>query len=100
MGEKIAANAQMDEVAGRINILAEGYPELKASENFKQLQLGIAEVEDHLQAAKRIYNMNVSVFNQLLVTWPSSIVGRQRGHEKKQFFEADALKKEEVKLDF
>ena len=100
MDERIAASQQMDEVTGRINILAESYPELKASENFKQLQLAVAEVEDHLQAARRIYNMNVSTFNQLLVTWPSSIVGKQHGHVKKEFFEADEQKKNDVSMNF
>ena len=100
MGERAVANQQMDELAGRINILAESYPELKASENFKQLQLAVSEVEEHLQAARRIYNMNVSLFNQLLATWPSGIVGRQRGHTPQTFFEAEAHKKEDVKLNF
>jgi LemA protein len=100
MDERIAANQRMDEVTGRINIIAESYPELRSSENFKQLQLSIQEVEDHLQAARRIYNMNVSTFNQLLVTWPSSIVGKRRGHEKKVFFEADEQKKNDVSMNF
>ena len=100
MDERIVANQQMDEVTGRINILTESYPELRSSENFKQLQLAVAEVEDHLQAARRIYNMNVSTFNQLLVTWPSSIVGKQHGHEKKVFFEADEQKKNDVGMNF
>ncbi len=100
MAERSAANQQMDELAGRINILAESYPELKASENFKQLQFAVSEVEEHLQAARRIYNMNVSLFNQLLATWPSGIVGRQRGHTPQSFFEAEAHKKEDVKLNF
>ena len=100
MDERIAASQQMDEVTGRINVLAESYPELRSSENFKQLQIAIAEVEDHLQAARRIYNMNVSAFNQLLVTWPSSIVGKQHRHEKKVFFEADEQKKKDVSMNF
>lgn len=98
--EKIVANQQMDELAGRISILAESYPELKASENFKQLQIAIAEVEEHLQAARRIYNMNVSLFNQLLATWPSGIVGRQRGHTPKVFFAVDEHKKQDVAMNF
>jgi LemA protein len=100
MDERIAANQQMDEVTGRINVLAESYPELRSSENFKQLQLAVTEVEEHLQAARRIYNMNVSTFNQLLVTWPSSIVGKRRGHGKKDFFEAQENKKNDVGMNF
>ena len=98
--EKTEANRQMDEVSGRINVLAEAYPELKSSENFKQLKLAIADVEEHLQAARRIYNMNVSYFNQLLASWPSGIVGRQKGHTPKEFFQAEGRKKEDVKMEF
>jgi LemA protein len=98
--EKIAVSRQMDEATGRISILAEAYPELRSSENFKEFQIAISEVEEHLQAARRIYNMNVSQFNQLLVTWPSSMVGRQRGHTPKVFFEAEERKKEDVKIQF
>ena len=100
LDEKNEANRCMDEVSGKISIMAEAYPELKSSENFKQLKLAIADAEEHLQAARRIYNMNVSQFNQLLVTWPSSIVGRQKGHTSKEFFQAEERKKSDVKMDF
>lgn len=98
--EKTAANRKMDEVAGGITLLAESYPELRSSENFKELQGAVAEVEEHLQAARRIYNMNVSSFNQLLASWPASIVGNLRGHTEKVFFQADATKKEDVEIVF
>jgi LemA protein len=98
--EKNEANHQMDEVTGRINVLAEAYPELKSSENFRQLQLAITEVEEHLQAARRIYNMNVSQFNQLLAAWPSGLVGRQQRHAPKGFFQAEEQKKADVKMEF
>ena len=100
MGERSEANRQMDEVAGKISLMAEAYPELRSSENFKELQKAVVEVEDHLQAARRIYNMNVSSFNQLLVSFPASIVGKQRNHTAKEFFEADEKKKEDVKMEF
>jgi LemA protein len=98
--EKTAANLKMDQVAGGINVLAESYPELRSSENFKELQVTIAEVEEHLQAARRIYNMNVSSFNQLLASWPASMVGHARNHTAKVFFQADEEKKADVKMAF
>jgi LemA protein len=85
MGERTEANRQMDRLAGRINALAEAYPDLKASEVFVGLQRAVVEVEEHLQAARRIYNMNVSSFNQLLVSWPAGIVGRWRGHTRSAY---------------
>jgi LemA protein len=100
MGERSEANRQMGELAGRINVLAESYPDLKASENFRELQHAVVEVEEHLQAARRIYNMNVSSFNQLLASWPSSVVGNINRHSPKAFFEAEEQKKEDVRMEF
>jgi LemA protein len=100
MAERGAANLQMDELAGKINILAESYPDLKASENYKELQHSVTDVEEHLQASRRIYNMNVSAFNQLLVSWPASIVGHGMGHANKDFFAAGEGKKQDVKMEF
>ena len=97
--EKNEANKAMDENMKKINIVAENYPELKSSENYKTLQQSIADVEEHLQAARRLYNSNVSLFNQLLVTFPTSSIAKNKGMTKKDFFEADETKKEDVKID-
>ncbi len=97
--EKNEANKAMDENMKKINIVAENYPELKSSENYKTLQQSIADVEEHLQAARRLYNSNVSLFNQLLVTFPTSSIAKNKGMTKKDFFEADESKREDVKID-
>jgi LemA protein len=99
MQEKNDANKAMDENFKRINIVAENYPELKSSENYKTLQQSIADVEEHLQASRRLYNSNVSLFNQMLVTFPTSSIAKNKGLTKKDFFEADETKKEDVKID-
>ena len=92
-------NRKMSSNLAKINALAESYPELKSSENFNTLQLAIVDVEEHLQAARRMYNSNVSQLNQLIVTFPSSIIANMKGTQKRAFFEADAEKKEDVKID-
>ena len=97
--ERNEANKAMDENFKKISVVAESYPELKSSENYKTLQQSIADVEEHLQAARRLYNSNVSLFNQLLVTFPTSGVAKIKGLSKKDFFETDATKKEDVKID-
>ena len=97
--ERNEANKAMDENFKKINVVAESYPELKSSENYKTLQQSIADVEEHLQAARRLYNSNVSSFNQLLVTFPTSSIAKSKGMTKKDFFEADEVKKEDVKID-
>ena len=97
--EKSEANSKLDENFQKINIVAENYPELKSSENYKTLQQSIADVEEHLQAARRLYNSNVSLYNQLLVSFPSSVVAKNKNLTKRDFFELEETKKNDVKID-
>ena len=97
--EKNKENAKMSHNLEKINVVVENYPELKANENYKTLQQSIVDVEEHLQAARRMYNSNVSIFNQMIVTFPTSIVANSKGMIKKEFFEADEVKKQDVKID-
>ena len=99
MEEKNEANQLMQENMEKINALAENYPDLKASENYKTLQKAIADVEQHLQASRRLYNANVSSYNQKIVTFPSSVIANSKGLTKKDFFSADDKKREDVKID-
>ena len=98
--EKNEANKQMDETLSKINVLAENYPDLKASENFKTLQDSITDVEEHLQAARRLYNANISSYNQMIVTFPISIIAGTKGLNKREFFVAEEHKKQDVEIKF
>lgn len=98
--EKNAVNNKMSEAFSKLNIVAENYPDLKASEPFKVLQQSITDVEEHLQAARRLYNANISSFNQMIVTFPTSIVAKNKGLSQKDFFEAEETKKQDVKIEF
>lgn len=100
ISEKSAAAAAMSEMQGRINLLAESYPELRSSENFRTLQNAINDAEEHLQAARRAYNANISDYNQMIVTFPISIVAALRGMRRKDFFEAEESKRDDVKMSF
>ena len=97
--EKNEANKLMEENMEKINALVENYPDLKASENYKTLQKAIADVEEHLQASRRLYNANVSSYNQKIVTFPSSIIANSKGLTKKDFFSVEDKKREDVKID-
>ncbi len=100
MAERNAANTQMDQAAKQINVLAEAYPELKSSNNFIQLQNSIADVEEHLQAARRLYNSNVSAYNTKIVMFPNTIVANAMGAKEKEFFEAEEAKRSDVQMSF
>ena len=97
--EKIEANNKINSNLEKIYALAENYPELKSSENYNTLQKSIADAEEHLQAARRMFNSNVSIYNQKLVTFPTSIIANSKGLTKKTFFEAESIKKEDIKID-
>ncbi len=99
MEEKKTENEKMNHNFDQIKLLAENYPELRSNENYNTLQLAISDVEEHLQAARRMYNSNVSILNQALVTFPTSIVANSKGITKREFFEAEEKKREDVKID-
>ncbi len=100
MEQKQEFIGKMDGVLRGINVAVEAYPELKADRVFQNLQQSISDVEEHLQAARRLYNANVSVLNSRIVTFPTSIVANAIGMQKKPFFEAEAAKREDVEINF
>lgn len=100
INEKTEANQKMDELQAQLTVIAEAYPQLQSSENFKQLQDSIVDAEDHLQAARRIYNMNVSSYNQSIALFPSSIIAGVQNLLKKEFFAAEEHKKSDVEMKF
>lgn len=101
LNDKTKLDTQLSELQKGINVVAEQYPNLKADSQFTILQNQCADCELQLQAARRVYNSNVSIFNQRRVTFPDSIIAKRIGFNKDlEFFKADENKKEDVKLDF
>ncbi len=98
--EKQEFQQKMDTVQSGINVAVEAYPDLKAEKVFVNLQKSINEVELNLQAARRLYNANVSRLNSRIVTFPTSIVAGMIHMEKKAFFEAESSKRADVEISF
>jgi LemA protein len=69
--------------------VAEAYPQLRASEQFTQLQTQLAETEDRIAAGRRFYNGNVRALNIRVESFPSSIVANLFGFERAEYFEAE-----------
>ncbi len=99
IAEKSKVNESMNENFDKIQLLVEKYPVLKASDNFKTLQKAIVDVEEHLQAARRLYNANVSLYNELLLSFPSSIVAKFKGITKRDFFAAKEVERDNVDIN-
>ena len=91
-------NAQIDSLGAKIFAVAEQYPQLRSAEVFCGLQAGVRDAEEHLQAARRLYNSNVTAFNTAVDVFPSSIVAKSQNQSKFEFFMAEAAKKEDVKM--
>lgn len=98
--EKSEFASSLSKVANGINVVMEQYPQLKADNMFAKLQASIADTEEHLQAARRLYNSNVSIINRNIVVFPTSIVAKRIGMEKKSFFEAEEAKRQDVEMKF
>lgn len=94
------ANEKMDEIQSRINAVAEDYPELRSSNNFVQLQKAINTCEADLAATRRVYNANVSEYNQMIVTFPTVIVANKLGCQKFSSFEASEKQRQDVEMTF
>ena len=83
----------------RIMMMAESYPELKASEQFLNLQKNLSKIESQLQAARRIYNAEVNVYNNKVQMFPSNILAGMFGFQEKEYFEAEEQSHHNIKID-
>lgn len=98
--EKNEEYEKMNRNIEKLNVVVENYPDLKANSNFQILQKSIINVEEELEATRRMYNSNISYYNQIIVNFPTSIIGMIMKKNKKDFFEAESYKKEDVKIEF
>lgn len=81
-----AADAQTTSLLGRIMVVAEAYPELKANENFLDLQAQLSSVESELQSARRYYNATVRDLNSSVQSFPAVLVARPLGFQEEPFY--------------
>jgi LemA protein len=83
------ADAAMTGLLGRLMAVAENYPELKANQNFLQLQDQLASVETELQGARRYYNATVRDLNSTIQSFPPVLIARPAGFAEEPFYEDD-----------
>jgi LemA protein len=97
------AEAALTESLGKLLAIAEAYPDLKANQNFAQLQTELADTENKIQAARRFYNGNVRDLKIGLQSFPGNIIGGVFRFQEEQYFELDekdAAAREPVKVSF
>jgi LemA protein len=87
--DRAAAEGELSQALGRLLAVAEAYPDLKANQNFLELQRELTATEDRIQAARRFYNTQVEALNTKIQSLPSRIVARMGSFREREFFELE-----------
>ena len=95
----MAVSAELNNRYNQLLAVVENYPELKANENFLNLQKQLSKVESQLQAARRIYNSDVTVYNTKVHSVPSNIIAGIFGFKPASLFEIQAHERENVNIN-
>jgi len=97
---KAKAENMLSDTLKSLFAVAENYPDLKANQNFLELQRELTDTEDKIQASRRFYNGNVRDFNTKIEVFPNNIFAGILHFVKREFFEAEASEKENVEVKF
>jgi LemA protein len=86
---RAAAEGELSQALGRLLAVSEAYPDLKANQNFLELQRELTATEDRIQAARRFYNTQVEALNTKIQSLPSKIVANMGNFSEREFFELE-----------
>ena len=98
--EKVEANNELSRCVSRLFAVAESYPDLKANQNFLDLQQQLKEIEDKIGYARQFYNDSVMAYNNKIQVFPNNIAAGILGFRAEKFFEANEQERENVKVEF
>lgn len=99
-GEKEKAENMLSGTLKSLFAVAEAYPDLKANQNFLELQRELSDTENKVQASRRFYNGNVRDFNTKIQVFPNNIIAGMLQFSAREFFEAEEGEKEVVNVEF
>lgn len=92
--ETAAAENQFEGALKSLFAVAESYPDLKANQNFSELQRELVDTEDKIQGARRFYNSGVTSLNTKVQTFPANVVAGMFGFKNREFFDVDELERD------
>lgn len=98
--EKAEANNQLTSALKSLFAVAEAYPQLQASENFKELQRQLEDTEDKIAYSRQFYNSNVLEYNTKVKMFPSNLIANFFGFKEESFFEAKEEERKKVEVKF
>ena len=99
MKDRVMVDENQSEAITQIFALQESYPELKANQQFLALQDTIRDLEEHLAASRRMYNSNVSIYNNLVLSFPSNLTGNMMNAQKQEYFQATGEERKNVQVN-
>ena len=98
--EKIKTENEMNKLLGKLSMVWEQYPDLKASQNFIQVQDRVSSVESKIADYREMFNDAVNIFNIQIERFPDLFVARAMGMQRSSFLDVPEEKKRDVKMDF
>lgn len=100
LADKAKADNMLTGALKSLFAVAESYPDLKASDNFQDLQTQLTDTEDKVSYSRQFYNSNVLAFNTKIQTFPAALIASQFGFKAYEFFEAEEEEKKTPKVKF
>ena len=97
---QMEADGELTNAINHLFALSESYPDLKANENFKDLQGQLKDTEDKISYARKFYNDTALQLNNKIEMFPSNIIAKLFNFKKVEFFKANEAEKENVKVEF
>ncbi len=94
--EKVALDNQISKAIGGIMVAVESYPDLKANQNFDQLQRTMTEIEEQISAARRAYNAAITSYNNGIEMFPTNILAGMMNYKRKEVFVIPEVQRENV----
>jgi len=100
VAEKAAADNELTTTVKSLFAVAENYPQLRANENFKELQVELTGTENKIAFARQFYNDTVAEYNQAIAVFPKSLIAGMFGFKEKEYYESKPEAAEPVKVQF
>ena len=99
MNERAKESEEVSNSVKKLLAVAENYPDLKANELFKNLQIELTGTEDKIAFARQFYNDSVQKYNTAIMSFPNNILAKMMNYKEKEYFQVNESEKQTVKVD-
>ena len=99
MNERAKESEEVSNSVKNLLAVAENYPDLKANELFKNLQIELTGTEDKIAFARQFYNDSVQKYNTAIMSFPNNILAKMMNYKEKEYFQVNESEKQTVKVD-